>query len=403
MSQEDGSPSRLNKTQWRLVATAAGVISFTIIVAFLLGVFFVLRSFVDTFASVLWPLAVAGVLSLILRPFVAFLQNRMKMSRAWAIISLYVLAAGVIAAMLGIVLPELIDQTIRLIHYLPELSERISATFAEHYPNVVDFLEKKIGPDNLAHLKDWVANVVAKLLQASEPALANIADAIGTAVTIGTGLAIIPVYLFFFLETNRDLKADLREQLSFIRESWREDALFLINEFVGSVVSFFRGQIIIAFIMGTLLGLGFYFIGLNFAIILGLFIGFLNIIPYLGSIVGFGIVLPMAYFQKDGGGLELLLLSVAVFVVVQMIEGYLLTPKIMGKQTGLHPMLIIVAIFFWGVALNGILGMVLAIPLTAFFVVAWRLAKRKYLDHREAVRRAPEDAPAEPKQAPKPS
>jgi predicted PurR-regulated permease PerM len=64
---------------------------------------------------------------------------------------------------------------------------------------------------------------------------------------------------------------------------------------------------------------------------------------------------------------------------VQAIEGWYLTPKIMGDRTGLHPVVIIVAIFFWGTALDGILGMILAIPLTAFFVTAWRLVKRKYL------------------------
>ena len=68
-----------------------------------------------------------------------------------------------------------------------------------------------------------------------------------------------------------------------------------------------------------------------------------------------------------------------VFTVVQIIEGYLLTPKIMGDRTGLHPMVIIVAIFFWGSALNGIIGMILAIPLTAFLVVFWRLAREKYI------------------------
>jgi predicted PurR-regulated permease PerM len=68
-----------------------------------------------------------------------------------------------------------------------------------------------------------------------------------------------------------------------------------------------------------------------------------------------------------------------VFTIVQMIEGYLLTPKIMGERTGLHPMVIIVAVFFWGSALNGIAGMILAIPLTAFLVVFWRLAKERYI------------------------
>ena len=68
-----------------------------------------------------------------------------------------------------------------------------------------------------------------------------------------------------------------------------------------------------------------------------------------------------------------------VFTVVQLIEGYLLTPRIMGDRTGLHPVAIIVAVFFWGSALQGILGMILAIPLTAFLVVFWRLAKEKYI------------------------
>ena len=80
-----------------------------------------------------------------------------------------------------------------------------------------------------------------------------------------------------------------------------------------------------------------------------------------------------------GGGADLFLLTAAVFSVVQLIEGYYLTPKIMGDRTGLNPLVIIVAIFFWGSALGGILGMILAIPLTAFLVVLWRLAREEYI------------------------
>ena len=112
--------------------------------------------------------------------------------------------------------------------------------------------------------------------------------------------------------------------------------------------------------------------------ILGLLLGFLNIIPYLGSIVGLSVALPLALFQ-DGGGWTMVIAVLVVFTVVQTIEGYVLTPRIMGEQTGLHPMAIIVAIFFWGTALKGITGMILAIPLTAFFVVFWRLLNEKYI------------------------
>jgi predicted PurR-regulated permease PerM len=134
----------------------------------------------------------------------------------------------------------------------------------------------------------------------------------------------------------------------------------------------------VAFLQGCLFALGFSVVGLRYGLVLGLVLGFLNIIPYLGSIVGLGVAIPLALFQQ-GGGVWLLVAVLVVFTIVQMIEGYLLTPKIMGERTGLHPMVIIVAVFFWGSALNGIAGMILAIPLTAFLVVFWRLAKERYI------------------------
>ena len=139
-----------------------------------------------------------------------------------------------------------------------------------------------------------------------------------------------------------------------------------------------RGQLLIGFIMGILFSIGFYAIGLQFALILGISIGLLNIIPYLGTIIGLATVIPIALFQESGSSITALL-ALAVFAAVQLIEGYLLTPKIMGQKTGLHPMVIIISLFFWGTALNGILGMILAIPLTASLVVTWYLLKKKYL------------------------
>src|SRR5690606_3555534 len=97
----------------------------------------------------------------------------------------------------------------------------------------------------------------------------------------------------------------------------------------------------------------------------------------LGTIVGLAVTLPIAFFQPDGGW-QLIALILLVMVIVQTIEGWSVTPKIMAFQTGLHPAAIIVAVFFWGTAFDGVLGMLFAIPLTAFFVTAWRLVRRKY-------------------------
>jgi len=123
---------------------------------------------------------------------------------------------------------------------------------------------------------------------------------------------------------------------------------------------------------------GFALIGLEYGFLLGLLLGVMNIVPYLGSITGLAITVPLGLFQ-DGGSWILAVAVVVVFTTVQAIESYVLTPRIMGNRTGLHPIAVIIAIFFWGTAFGGIWGMILAIPLTAFGVVFWRLLREKYM------------------------
>ncbi len=112
-----------------------------------------------------------------------------------------------------------------------------------------------------------------------------------------TYLAVIPIYLFYFLSSNRNLIDELDRELSFLSDSVREDVLFLIREFVSILVSFFRGQLMIGLLMGVGYAIGFSISGLKFGITLGLLFGLLNIVPYLGSIVGIITALLVAYLQ----------------------------------------------------------------------------------------------------------
>ena len=198
-----------------------------------------------------------------------------------------------------------------------------------------------------------------------------------------TYLAVIPIYLFYFLGTNRNLIDLLEKELSFLSDKIRDDLIFLLREFVSIMVAFFRGQLLIGMLMGIGYAIGFSVSGLKFGITLGIFFGLLNVVPYLGSIIGISATLVVAYFQPGGladGGSSLILIGCgSTFLLVQLLESYFLTPKIMGQQTGLHPVMVIVSIFFWGTALGGILGMIFGIPLTAFFITLWRLLCRKYL------------------------
>jgi Predicted permease len=122
--------------------------------------------------------------------------------------------------------------------------------------------------------------------------------------------------------------------------------------------------------MGILYALSFTLIGLNYGVLAGLVLGLLNIVPFLGTLIGLLAILPMAYLQPEGGA-ELMALAGLVFLAVQVVESWLLTPKIMANRSGLHPALVVISLFFWGTALSGIIGMVLAVPLTAFFVAIW--------------------------------
>ncbi|MDX2110774.1 MAG: AI-2E family transporter [Verrucomicrobiota bacterium] len=368
----------LSVQQRKILAAALTALGVCVLITVGLTLFLLLRGFVLFFSSVLWPLAVAGILAMLVRPVVLWFEDHLKLSRTKSIILLYALGVVLAAGIASFILPVLVSQIIDVGTLIPELLKKGRDYGVEKYPQILAFMRDHLSDEAIQKIGDSLGALSKSLLSFTLPAVQTIGAWIKAVIGLGTGLAIIPVYLFFFLLTKRDLMADLRVHLAFLPEPWLADILFLVQEFASSVVAFFRGQILIGMIMGIVMSLGFTIIGLKFGLIIGIILGLLNIIPYLGTIIGLAVALPVAFFQPEGGGV-LVGLVLVVFILTQCLEGYFLTPKIMGKSTGLNPLAIIIAIFFWGVALDGILGMILAIPLTAFFVVLWRLLRQKYL------------------------
>ncbi|ACB76429.1 AI-2E family transporter [Opitutus terrae] len=394
MSVEPTAPL-LTPPQRRVVGFALTLLAALGSVALLVGAVIVLGRAISFFSSVLWPLAVAGVLALILRPLVEVLEHRLRLRRLTAVVVLYGAVVLALAGLLIAVLPPLIDQAVNFISYLPTLWENTLNYFRQHFPQWLDLIQRQLaklpgvsgGEGEGSTLRDLSGALIKQLetvLRQAAPSLMAAGGGVLGVFVFLTNLAIIPVYLFFFLLARGEPADELPQHLVFLRPRVRDDVVFLVREFVAIVVAFFRGQLLIGLIMGALLATGFSLIGLRFGLILGLVLGLLNIVPYLGTIVGLAITLPLAFFQPDGGW-HLIALVLLVVVIVQLIEGWVLTPKIMGMQTGLHPVAIIVAVFFWGTAFGGVLGMLLAIPLTAFFVTAWRLVRRKYLTRPRAT------------------
>ncbi len=381
MPAEPSSPF-LNPGQRRIVGSALTLLAFLGSVALLILAFIVVGRILAFFSSVLWPLAAAGVLALILRPLVRVIERRFRGRRLTAVILLYGVVVLLVGGALILLVPPLVSQVIDFIAYLPTLWERVSTFVQEHYPQWIELAKKQLANPSVRKMADGLASESKALFGAAIPSVRAAFGGVLDVFAFVTHLAIIPVYLFFFLLMRGEPTGDLGRHLPFLKPGVRSDVVFLASEFIAIIEAFFRGQLLIAACMGVLLSIGFSVIGLKFGLFIGLALGLLNIVPYLGTILGLAIALPLAFFQP-GGGWQMIGLVLLVKALVQCVESWFLTPKIMGEQTGLHPVAIIVAIFFWGTAFNGVLGMLLAVPLTAFFVTAWRLAKRKYFqpDH----------------------
>jgi predicted PurR-regulated permease PerM len=367
----------LTVSQRRVVGFALTLLAFLGSFALIVTAFYVLGQLIGFFSSVLWPLAVAGILALLLRPLVEALERRLEIRRVAAVILLYVVFVLLVTAALVIVVPPVAEQSITLINLLPGVWANLVNYLQEHYPHWVELAKRQLANPAVRNVVDNLASESRAIFSHAAPSLKAAFGGLFDVLGFVTHIAIIPVYLFFFLLMRGEPTGNFGRNLTFLSPGVRNDVVFLISEFVSIIESFFRGQLLIGLSMGVLFALGFSLIGLKAGLFIGLALGILNIVPYLGTIIGLGIALPLAFFQP-GGGWQLVGLVLLVKAIVQCIESWILTPKIMGHHTGLHPVMIIVAIFFWGTAFGGVLGMLLAVPLTAFFVTAWRLAKQKY-------------------------
>jgi predicted PurR-regulated permease PerM len=367
---------KLTERQSTTVATALTILAALVILLVVVGFFWLIAVFLRTFSGVFLPLAVGAVAALVCQPYYDWLRRKARLPRPLALVAVllsFVLPVGAFFGFFGTLVTR---QVVDLAARAPEWWEGASSNLQQRWPELQEFLRTPLG-----------ARIREALLGMEDQILVGLGGVGGTALSAGAGVVrgiggflgwvVLPVYFVFFLMIERR-PMDAKSALPFLKPETRKDVLYLVHEFVNIIVAFFRGQIIIAFLQGLLFAVGFSLVGLRYGFVIGLMLGLLNVIPYLGSMIGLGMSLPIALFQ-DGGGWAKLGLVLLVFVIVQLIEGYLLTPRIMGERTGLHPLAILVAIFFWGQALGGVMGMIFAIPLTAFLASVWRLVREKYV------------------------
>ncbi len=331
---------------------------------------------------VLTPLLMALILTLLLRPYYLWLHRLLRRSNLLAIPALFLSILLPLAALLFFFGALFVTQLVSLAEYLPALAERVTSAMTDAHPELEAFLAKY----GLEEKIPLLANPHAFIASLAERISLN--DVSGKAFSVGMGAIryvasfvgwlVVPVYLIYFLTAQPFSGRNAENFLPFLKPATRRDVTYLIDEFFTIIVAFFRGQLTIAFIQGLLFGAGFWLVGLPYGFLIGLTLGCFNLVPYLGNVIGLAVTLPMAFFG-EGGNLVRLILVLAVFCVVQILDGYFITPRIQGKKTGLSDPAIIFSLLFWGVVFKGLLGVLLAIPLSAFIVVLWRLLKNKYI------------------------
>ena len=176
-------------------------------------------------------------------------------------------------------------------------------------------------------------------------------------------LIMVPIYLFFLLKERPRIEKRWKDYLPLRASPLKDEIAAAISEINSYVIAYFRGQLLVCLVDGTLIGSTLTLLGLNFAPLIGLLVVILTMIPYIGIIVCWVPAVLIAAFQW-GDWTHPLIVTI-IFIVVQNLEGMFYAPRIVGKSVGLHPMTVIVSIFVWGLLIGGLLGPILAVPLTA--------------------------------------
>ena len=177
-------------------------------------------------------------------------------------------------------------------------------------------------------------------------------------------LVLVPIYLFFFLKERPRIEQRWKDYLPLRASPLKDEVAEVLSQINHYIIAYFRGQLLVCLVDGALIGSALtIFVGLNFAPLIGLLVVVLTMIPYVGIVLCWIPAVLIAAFQF--GDWTHPLIVTAIFIIIQNLEGMFYAPRIVGTSVGLHPMTVIVSIFVWGLLIGGLLGPILAVPLTA--------------------------------------
>lgn len=322
--------------------------------------------------NVLLPFAVAFMLAYLLNPVVVWVNGLVR--KRWLSVAITLLGTvAIVGGVMAWVLPLIFNETRHLYSLLAERD--LLTQWRNVLPGfLVHHIEGIASDEGLASI--FVSDNIGALIEKVVPRLTQFFSQTFNLVASVLGGAIVILYLIFIMLDYDEVSSGIEEMIPL-----RYKARFMkfFDRFTGEMQKYFRGQIMIVICVMVLYAFGFWLVGLPLGVMLGLMIGLLNIVPYL-QIAGFvpALLLCIVKTVEDGTPLWAVIMMVAaVFIVVQILQDMIITPKIMGKTTGLNPAMILLSLSIWG-KLLGFLGLIVAIPFSC-------LVKLYYLEYKEKI------------------
>ena len=321
--------------------------------------------------SVLLPFLVAWLIAYILEPFVQYNKHLLGVKKRWLPITITLFECVLILAAISVfIVPSIISEMHQVADFIRHYSERGSDI--PFIPSSIhDFLRNKIDFDSIS--RQLTSQDIQTIL---DTAGSFIAGGYNIVLGVFNWFIVLLYVVFIMLDYERLLKGFKR----MVPPKYRNTTFSVANDVKKSMNHYFRGQALVAFLVGVMFCIGFSIVGLPMAIVLGLFIGVLNMVPYLQLISLIPTTMLCLVYSVDGGVdfWSIWWACIAVYVIVQCIQDLVLTPKIMGKAMGLNPAIILLSLSVWGTLL-GFIGLIIALPLTTLLLAYYDI----YITNRE--------------------
>lgn len=333
-----------------------GVVTIVVLVALYL--------LIRRLSGVLLPFLISFVVAYMLAPIVNFFQHKCRLkSRVLSVIVTILLVVGVLTGVVAAVVPAISRQA-------TSLSQSVKTYVANWDGN------KYFSPEVNERVEQMIQSIDIKTLlesqelqQGIKKALPVLGEWISSGVNALMGLAVAFICILYIIFLLIDYEKITTNWHKYIPERFRDSIVMLMGDLDRNMNAYFRGQALVASIVGVLFAIGFQIIGLPMGIGIGLFIGVLNLVPYMQALgIPPCIILGLIQSAETGRPIWVVMLCIAaVFIIVQSIQDMVLVPKIMGDVTGMGPAWILLSLSVWG-SLLGFVGMIIALPVTTLLV-----------------------------------